>query len=227
VSFKYISILIITISTLFYRKTTKRKKSKDAKRNSIAVADDTDDYHKWDNESYVKGFAAVIKLNPLFAEGNLVTALESNLGLEVKVFSTEDDHSKIEDSVTQSMCSITEKINNLMQILLYFAVYNMSASSAFLIVMIVGKLVTKISGKNVKEVCLDTKSKTIPISEVMRRFVGTNNTHLIGKPKFFFFIDDDNQTKKVYLPPQVYSTFLYADSYSLLTVPPLMLSAYM
>jgi len=32
-----------------------------------------------------------------------VTALETNLGLEVKVFSTTEDQSKIEDSVTDSM----------------------------------------------------------------------------------------------------------------------------
>ena len=99
-----------------------------------------------------------------------------------------------------------------------FAVYTMSATSAFLIVMIVGKLVLKNSDENVKEVCLATKSRPIPISEVMRRFVGTNNMHLIGKPKFFFFIDDDNQTKKVYLPPQVLHFFYMDPSYSKTTV---------
>jgi hypothetical protein len=82
----------------------------------------------------------------------------------------------------------------------------MSASSAFLIVMIVGKLVPN-SDKDLKEVCLATQSRPIPISEVMRRFVGTYNGNLIGKPKFFFFIDDGNQTKKVYLPPQVQHVF--------------------
>lgn len=82
-------------------------------------------------------------------------------------------------------------------------------SAAFLIVMVVGKLVPSDSDKDFnREVCLATHSRPIPISEVMRRFVGTSNFYLVGKPKFFFFIDDGSQSKKVYLPPQVYIKLL-------------------
>lgn len=73
------------------------------KRNSISIAEDNDDYHKWDNGSYVKGYAAVIKLNPSFAENNLVMALEKNLGLDAQVFSNADDQAKIDDAVKTSI----------------------------------------------------------------------------------------------------------------------------
>lgn len=73
------------------------------KINSIAIEDHSrDEYHVWDDENYVKGYAALINLDPLFAENNLVTALDTNLGLDVQVFSTSDNQSKIEDAVTSS-----------------------------------------------------------------------------------------------------------------------------
>lgn len=92
------------------------------KINSIAIEDHSrDEYHVWDDENYVKGYAALIKLDPLFAENNLVTALDTNLGLDVQVFSTTDDQSKIEDAVTSSEKNIF--LTNFSRPLIYASLY--------------------------------------------------------------------------------------------------------
>jgi len=49
------------------------------------------DYYAWENESFVNGYAAMIKLDPSssFNEENIKNAVENNLEVKLEIFSDE------------------------------------------------------------------------------------------------------------------------------------------
>jgi hypothetical protein len=73
----------------------------------------------------------------------------------------------------------------------------MSSAAAYLIMIVVGKLI-RCDKENVHEICLDVKPKPIPLREIISRLVlGSQNIGMIGKPKFFIFIHDDVDENQV------------------------------
>jgi len=59
---------------------------------------------------------------------------------------------------------------------------------------VVGSLIS-CKKENVHEICLDVKPEPIPLREIISKFLGGQNTDMIGKPKFFFFVHDDAVNK--------------------------------
>jgi len=82
-------------------------------------------------------------------------------------------------------------------------VLEISKSAGYLLAIVVGRLVPSTEG-NFQEVCLDYSPNPIPLRDIIScLMVGTANPHLIGKPKFFIFIDDGKQEAKLEIQKQV------------------------
>lgn len=88
---------------------------------------------------------------------------------------------------------------NIHGIFLSCAVLTASSAAAYLLIIVVGKLISCKKDK-IQEICLDVKPRPIPLRKIISTLVlGSKNNEMIGKPKLFIFIHDEAHIDEILL----------------------------